>query len=61
MHDRFHLCFNMLTANYEYFHSNWDSLPQPIQMQSSKKPKTFCSNFIAFLESTKFGHFEKNE
>ena len=29
-------------------------------MQLSKKPKIFCVNFIAFLESTlNFKHFEK--
>ena len=48
MRDRFHLCFNTLTANYQYSHSNWVNLPQLIQMQSSKKPKTFCSNFFKF-------------
>ena len=44
--------FNTLTADYEYFRSNKENLPLPIQMQLFKKPKTFCCNFIAFLEST---------
>ena len=35
-------------------------LPQPLQMQLSKKPKTFCKSFIAFLKSTlNSKHFEK--
>ena len=31
-------------------------------MQWSQEPKAFCSNLIAFLESTlNFEHFEKNK
>ena len=51
---------NMLTATYEYSHSNRENLPLPIQMQLSGKPKTFSQIFIAFLESKlNFKHFEK--
>ena len=50
----------MLTADYKYSRSNRENLPLPIQMQLSKKPKTFRRVFIAFLESTlNFEHFEK--
>ena len=35
------LVVNTLTANYEYSGSNGENLPLPIQMQLSKKPKTF--------------------
>ena len=51
---------NTLTANYEYSRSNGENLPLPIQLQSSKKPKAFCWNFIQFLEFTlNFECFEK--
>ena len=50
---------NKLTVKYEYSRNNRANLPLPIQMQLSKKRKTFCGNFIAFLESTlNFEHFE---
>ena len=53
---------NTLTANYEYSRSNRETLPLPIQMQLSEKPKTFSQFFIAFLKSTlNFKHFENNE
>ena len=52
----------MLTANYEYSRSNTDNLPLPVQMQLSKKLKTFYRFFIAFFESAlNFGHFEKKK
>ena len=35
----------------EYSRSNRENLALPVQMQSSKKLKIFCFNFIAFLES----------
>ena len=51
---------NTLIAEYEYPWHNRKNLPLPIQMQLSKKPKTFCCFFIAILEFTlKFEHFEK--
>ena len=52
-----------MTADYKYSGSNRKNLLLPIQMQLSKKPKRFCSIFIAFLESTlNCQHFErKNE
>ena len=51
---------NALTADDEYSRHNTENLPLPIQMQLSKKPKTFCCIFIAFLESAlNFEHFEK--
>ena len=47
----------MLTANYEYFRSNRENLPQ-----LSEKPNTFFELFIAFLKSTlNFEHFEKKK
>ena len=49
-----------LTAIYKHSRSNRKNLPLPIQMQLSRKSKTFCQFFIAFLESTlNFEHFEK--
>ena len=58
--------FNTLTADYKYSRSNRENLQLPIQMQLSKKPKTFLLHFycvfIAFLESKlKFEHFEKKK
>ena len=51
---------NTLIAEYKYLWHNRKNLPLPIQMQLSKKPKTFCRFFITILESTfKFEHFEK--
>ena len=51
-----------MTADYEYFCSNSENLPLPIQMQLSKKPKTICAFFIAYLESTlNFEHFGKKK
>ena len=51
--------FNALTADCEYFRSNRENLPLPVQMQLSKKPKIFCCNFIASLESKlNFEHFQ---
>ena len=51
---------NTLTTDDEYSFHNRENLQLPIQMQLSKKPKTFCVNFVAFLESTlNFKHFEK--
>ena len=43
---------NMLIDDDEYSHHNREKLQLPIQKQLSKKPKTFCCNFIAFLEFT---------
>ena len=52
--------FNKVTADYEYSGSNRENLPLPVQMQSPKKSKIFCCNFIAFLESKfNFEHFAK--
>ena len=43
---------NMLTPEYKYFGNKREILPLTIQIQLSKKPKTFCYKFVAFLEST---------
>ena len=44
------------------FRHNKGEFTEPIQMQLSKKPNTFCCFFIEFLESTcHFEHFSKNE
>ena len=55
--------FSTLTADYEYSRGSRENLPLPIHMQFSKKPKIFCSTFIAFLESKlNFEQFKtKNE
>ena len=46
------LLVKTLTAEYEYSWSNRENLLLSIQMQWSKKVKTFCQFFITFLEST---------
>ena len=38
----------MLTGNCEYTRSNKENLPLPIQMQLSKKPKTFSKFLLDF-------------
>ena len=51
-----------MTADCEYFRSNRENLPLPIQMQISQKPKTNWCNLIVFLQSTlNLKHSEKNE
>ena len=51
---------NTLTTIYEYFRSNRENLPLPIQMQLTKKSKKICKFFIVCLEFTlNFEHFEK--
>ena len=52
---------NTLTTDDKYSR-NRENFQQPIQMQSSKKRKTFSKFFIAFLKSSSnFGHFEKED
>ena len=52
----------MLTADDEYSHNNRENLLPTIQVQSSKKPKTFCCRYIAFMESSlNFEYFEKKK
>ena len=52
----------MLTADDEYSHNNRENLLPSIQVQSSKKPKTFCCRYIAFMESSlNFEYFEKKK
>ena len=41
----------MLTANYEYFRSNRENLPLPIEIKLSKKPYIFCDICFAFSVS----------
>ena len=41
---------NTLTTDYEYYHSNRENLPLPIQKQLAEKLKTFFKFFIAILE-----------
>ena len=46
----------------EYSRSNRENLALPVQMQSSKKLKIFCFNFIAFLEcKLNLQHFQKKK
>ena len=53
--------FNTFTTSDDYSRHNRDNLPLLIQTQLSKKLKTFCCFFIAFLESKlNLQHFEKN-
>ena len=51
---------NTLSADGKYSLLNTDNLTQPIQMQLSRKEKTFCDCFSAFLKSRlNFEHFFK--
>ena len=51
---------NTLSADGKYSLLNRDNLTQPIQMQVSRKQKTFSEFFSAFLKSNwNFEHFEK--
>ena len=53
---------NTLTADGKYSLLNRDSLTQPIQMQLSRKQKTFSEFFSAFLKSSlNFEHFQKKD
>ena len=52
---------NTLTTDDKYSR-NRENFQQPIQMQPSKKRKTFSKFFIAFLKSSSnFEHFEKED
>ena len=49
-----------LSADGKYSLLNKDNLTQPIQMQLSRKQKTFSEFFCAFLKSSlNFEHFQK--
>ena len=51
---------NRLSADGKYSLFNRDNLTQPIQMQLSRKQKTFSEFFSAFLKSSlNFEHFQK--
>ena len=53
---------NTLCADGKYSVLNRDNLTQPIQMQVSRKQKTFSAFFSTFLESSlNFEHFEKKD
>ena len=53
---------NTLNADGKYSLLNRDNLTQPIQMQLSRKQKTFSEFFSAFLESIlNFEHFQKRD
>ena len=56
------LSTNTLTADDEYSLFNKENLLQPIQMQLSKKPKSFPHFFASYLKSIwKFKHFEEKD
>ena len=53
---------NTLSADGKYSLLNRDNLTQPIQMQVSRKQKTFSEFFSAFLKSSlNFEHFQKKD
>ena len=53
---------NTLSADGMYSLLNRDNLIQPIQMQVSRKQKTFSQFFCAFLKSSlNFQHFQKKD
>ena len=56
------LFLNTLSADRKYFLFNRDNLKQPIQIQVSRKQKTFSEFFAAFLKSSlNFEHFQKRD
>ena len=58
----FGLFLNTLTSDDKYSLLNSDNLTQPIQMQLSKKQKTFSEFFSAFLKTiSNFEHFGKED
>ena len=53
---------NTLSTDGKYSLLNRDNLTQPIQMQLSRKQKTFSQFFSAFLKSSlNFEHFQKKD
>ena len=53
---------NTLNGDGKYSLFNRDNLTQPIQMQVSRKQKTFSEFFAAFLKSSlNFEHFQKKD
>ena len=53
---------NTLRADAKYSLLNKDNLTQPIQMEFSRKQKSFSEFFSAFLESSlNFEHFQKKD
>ena len=56
------LFINTLTTDGKYSLFKRDNLTQPIQMQVSRKQKTFSEFFSAFLKSSlNFEHFQKKD
>ena len=56
------LFVNTLTVDDKHYLLNRDNLTQPIQMQFSKKEKTFSEIFFAFLNSLlNFKHLPKKD
>ena len=54
------LLLNTLTADCEFYGTNRDNLPLPIQIELSEKIQTSSRFFIAFLQSAlNCEHFEK--
>ena len=52
---------NTMTTNKKYPLRNCENLQLPIQMQLSRKQKSFSEFFVAFQESAlNFKHFNKN-
>ena len=53
---------NTLTVDDKHYLLNRDNLTQPIQMQLSKKEKTFSQFFFAFLKSIlNYKHLPKKQ
>ena len=53
---------NTLSADEKYSVLNRENLTQPIQMEVSRKQKTFSEFFSAFLKSSlNFEHFQKKD
>ena len=53
---------NTWTAHYKYLLPDCENLPFPIQIQLSKKQKSFSRFFIPFMESpSNFEHFQTNK
>ena len=62
IHKILRLFRNTLTVDDRHYLLITDSLMEPVQMQLSKKQKTFCQIFFALLKSTlNFKHLPKKD
>ena len=59
IHETLRLCVNTFTVHNKYSFRDSENLPQPIQMQLSKKRETSSEFFASLVKSTSnFKHFK---